>query len=322
VLGSITFSAFALFSVVYLCSNGAQGICLAILNISGRRGVASFCSIFDSLLKLVLVCFVFSYFGGEMIGVLISVAASASIVCFFSNWYFSSCIRVSNFSVVQFKPRLFLVLAKSLPLFLPVFLSALKGVGDRWVLAAYIGVDELAAFTVLLQIGYFPIVLLVGVIQTFIAPKVYALSSCDVDVGYNKLKRFLSFILVGIFILAFIGGGVSILLAGYIFDLFVSKSYGVYAIYLVFFVISAAVTAAGSILHLAVIGIFNSKIAGRLMLISVVFGVFVALTLIIIFGFMGAVAAMLVTSLFSTLLYYSVLYFDVFWSIKGRSFLE
>lgn len=321
VLGGIEFSVIFFFSVVYLCSNGAQGIYLAILNITGRRSVASACSIFDSLLKLILVYLVLNFFGGKMIDVLIAVAASTFVVCFSANRYFNKYIGVSSLPVNQFKSRVFIILAKSLPLFLPVFLAALRGVGDRWVLTSYIGVDELAAFTVLLQIGYFPVILLVGVIQTFVAPKVYALSSSDIETNYNDLRRFLSLILSGIFILAVVGGGIATILAGYIFNLFVGKVYGFYASYLVFFVISGAVTAAGSILHLAVIGVFNSKIAGRLMLISVVFGVFSALALIIMYGFRGGVAAMLVTSFFSTLLYYVVLYFDIARLEKGRSII-
>lgn len=312
VFDSSTDGVIAWSCLAYLCANGGQGIYLNVLNsISDRKSAALF-SILDSVLKLILVFFAFRYFGNEVVYTLISVSAGAFAVFLGVRWY----VRTAYFSGGLPRANLKLIVKHSIiasvPLYLPALLGALRSVGDRWILAAFIGVDELAVFSVLLQLGYFPMLLLVGVVQTFVAPKVYVMCAVKSGAGRGELKVFLLKILSGIFVFACVACAIAIVVADWIFQLFVGKDYAVFSMYLPVFIVSGAFASAGGVLHLAVIGVFETPVVGKLMGVSVLISIVSASLLIVTLGLAGAVAGLVIASAVSALLYWLALYISTF----------
>ncbi len=298
--------------LTYLGANGAQGIYFNILNSLRERKFAALFSILDSVLKLALVYISFWIFDNEFVYVLMAISAGA-FVTFVSLRRYTKKFQISgSFPVSSLHELVKPILLMSLPLYLPTLLGAFKSVGDRWILAAFIGVDELAIFSVLLQIGYLPILLIIGVVQTFVAPKVYALCGLKGRAGFGDLKRFLYKLLFGIFIFATFASGIAVFLADYIFHLFVGKDYRGFSMYLPFFVISGAFTAGAGILHLAVIGVFETRAVGRLMIASVSISIACAYLFIIAWGLVGAIIGLACASAASAFLYWMALHVRVF----------
>ena len=297
---------------VYLFSNAAQGIYFNVFNSISYRKPAALFSMLDSVLKLVLVSIAFRFFGTEVVSTLIAISAGAFVVFFVIRRYVRTRFSLESFSTANLEPMVKHSFKMSLPFYLPVLFGAFKSVADPWILAVFVGLDELAAFNVLLQLGYFPVLLLVGILQTFVAPKIYILCAVQNDVGRAELKAFLFNILFVIFIFSCAAFGVAIVMADLIFHLFVGEYYSSLSMYIPVFVVSGALVAVSSVLLLVVIGSFDTSVVGKLMLVTVVAGVVCSFILIISYGLRGAIAGLLVTSLASTLLYWGALYFGVF----------
>ena len=305
--GVIAWSCF-----LYLCANGAQGIYFNVLNSIRKRKSAALWSILDSLLKLAFVYFGFWFFGHEVVYALISISTGAFFVFLGARWYVLTSFSQGDLPLARLKAgvrRNFLV---SVPLYLPTLLVAFKSVGDRWILAAFIGVDELAAFSVLLQLGYFPMLLLVGIVQTFVAPKIYSLCAIKNRNGRGELKRFLHRLIFGILLFSCISCGVAMLVSDWVFHLFVSEKYSVFSIYLPFFIVSGAFAAAGGVLHVAAIGVFETRVVGKLMILSVLVSIAIVYFFIITWGLVGAIAGLVIASVTSMLLYWVALFIGAF----------
>ena len=305
--GGIAWSCF-----LYLCSNGAQGIYFNVLNSIRKRKSAALLSMLDSVLKLVLVMVGFWFFGYEVVYTLISISTGAFLVFIGVRWYIQTGFSHGDLPLASLKADVRRSFLLSVPLYLPTLLVAFKSVADRWILAAFIGVDELAAFSVLLQIGYFPMLLLVGVVQTFVAPKVYFLCAIKNRNGRLELKRFLHRLIFGILLLACTSCGVAMLISDWVFQLFVGEKYNVFSIYLPFFIVSGAFAAAGGVLHLAAIGAFETRVVGKLMILSVLISIAIVYCFIITWGLLGAIAGLVIASATSMLLYWVALFIGAF----------
>lgn len=297
-----------LICLIYLGANGAQGIYFNLLNSLSERRSAAIYSILDSVFKLMLICVFFWIFENKFVYTLMAISAGAFLV-FFSVRYHVKKYHISGeIPVKSLKDLVKSILLMSLPLFLPTLLGAFKSVGDRWILAAIIGVDELAVYSVLLQIGYFPIILSVGVAQTFVAPKIYGLCGLEGSSGFGDLKQFLHKLLFWIFIFTSVTSCVSIYLADFVFELFVGKVYRDFSLYLPFFVIAGAFAAGAGVLHIAVIGVFETRVVGRLMIASVFVSIAVAYLLIFAWGLIGAIVGLVFASAASAFLYWLALH--------------
>ena len=131
--------------VIYLGSNGAQGIYLNILNAIGQRKWASIGIIADSFIKLTLVAAILNIYESNAFTVIHAIAISSLLAFFLMRQFckkFSSQLPMNeNQRVESTKMLLYL----SLPLVAPSLLTALKGASDKVLMAFFIGVEELAA---------------------------------------------------------------------------------------------------------------------------------------------------------------------------------
>ncbi len=301
--GAVAWSCF-----FYLCANGAQGIYFNVLNIISDRRSAALFSILDSVLKLALVSLVLVLFKSEVVYTLMSISTGAFMVFLLVRFHIGNCYTSGklpmNRLIVMAKQSLIM----SKPLYLPILLVAFKSVGDRWILTAFTGVDELAAYSVLLQIGYFPMVLFIGVVQGFVGPKIYSLSAIESETGFKELKRLVHKLLFGIFIFACIAIGIAIVLSDWIMQVFSGKDYLIFSAYLPLFIVSGALAAAAGILHVGVIGVYKTSVVGRLMISAVLISIASTSLLVITWGLVGAIAGLVIANTASALIYWLALY--------------
>ncbi len=302
----ITVSIYILMGVIYLFSNGAQGIYLNVLNILKQRKWAASGIAADSFVKLVFVYFILLFFERSLIYAILAVAISSFLVFI---WVRSISKKFYSSLAINSIDRLILVkklLILSLPLFAPTLLIALKGVGDKVFMASFIGVEELAAYNVLLQLGFIPMMLVVGVIQTYVSPGIYKLASGGGS-DQKKTVAYINSVVLKISILSVAAIVSSLFLSDIIFRILIGVEYFGYSKFLPYFVMAGALAAMSGLLNVGVIGVFEPKLVGVLMFASVLAGLIVLLISIVMYGFEGGIAGLVLSNLVMMLVFGSAL---------------
>lgn len=292
----------ATMGLIYLASNGAQGIYLNILNTLGERKWAAIGIMADSSVKLIFIASIF-YFHQKSLVVTVQAVAASSLFVFL--WIRKISEKFNNELLMgenELNTASKKIILMSLPLFAPTLLSALKGVGDKAFMIIFIGAEELAAYNVLMQIGFIPIMLIAGVIQTYSGPQIYKLTAAG-NVNKKKTISHIGKIIFYIFLLASATFIASLILSNLIFNTLVGVEYYKYSEYLPYFVLGGALSGISALLNIAVIGAFKSKTAGVLMLASVLSGLIIFIAAIAIFGFQGGVAGLIFSNLIMMIIF-------------------
>jgi O-antigen/teichoic acid export membrane protein len=184
----------------------------------------------------------------------------------------------------------------SLPFFIPSLLTALKGAGDKISMAFYIGVEELAAYNILLQIGFLPMMLFIGVIQTYLSPQIYKLTAVE-NLNRKEVISYLGKVVFKILILASIMIIASDVLSELIFGILVGVEYLNYSKFLPYFVLAGAFSGISSLLNIGIIGALKSRSVGILMSISILSGLLIFIVFIEGFGFEGGIAGLVFSNM-------------------------
>jgi O-antigen/teichoic acid export membrane protein len=298
---------FIFFGSIYLFSNGGNGIYLAILNVLQKRKQFCLLSLLDSFLKIAFCVILMSINGVGINGAIFAICLPAFILYFIVEKYITGLCNV-NFSNIKNNKKLFLfskkILIISIPIILPVALTAFKGGIDRWVVAALIGVEELAAFSILMQLGFMPVIMFMGMIQTFVAPKIYGLCCFNNKESKVHLFSYLKKLFLFVTLLSFAAIAFTFFFAQSLMNLVVSSEYLSYSNFLPLFVISGSITSIVGILNLVAIGIMESRDSGKTMLFSALASVAFMLIFTIWLGFVGAVFGVLLGAVFSVFIYF------------------
>lgn len=293
--GVLGFGLYIFAGAVYLASNGVQGIYLNILNILKKRKWGAIGVSLDSLVKLVLVYFFIFVFEASTTSAVLAVAVSSLIVFFWVRSICRKCYRSINIRPSEKSNVMKSLLLMSLPLAVPAILVALKSMADKLFVASFIGVEELAVYNVLLQLGFVPMVILMGIIQTYVSPDIYKFTS-DEFKSSKHIFRYIGKILI----FTFFGVGCVVVLSfglsDFIFLYLVGFEYSSYANLLPFFVIAGGVSGVANILNVVVIGEFKSNVVGVIIFVSVVISFIIQFVLIAINAFDGAVAGLVVSN--------------------------
>jgi O-antigen/teichoic acid export membrane protein len=292
--------------VIYLGANGAQGIYLNILNAIGVRKWASIGIMLDSFVKLSLVSVVFTISNNGIAATIIAVAFSSFLVFvgvrYISKKFSSSLLMESNEIFASVKSLFFL----SLPLFFPALLTALKGVSDKVFMVLFIGVEELAAYNVLLQIGFIPMMLTIGVIQTYITQNIYKLTAVKC-IHQKEVVIYIGKICLYILLFMCIVVGMSLIFSDLVFGILVGDEYLKYAKHMPYFILAGTLSGIAGLMNIGVIGAFQTKIASFLMFFAILFGLIIFSISIAIYGFEGGVAGLIFSNLIMIIFFGSAL---------------
>lgn len=294
---------------LYLLANGAQGVYINIFNATRKRKVAALLLMVDSLIKFLMVISFLHFFGNDANNVLSSIAIGAITSFFVMRLYMGNKIIKIKISTAKIKNLHSKYLLLSIPILLPTILNALRSVGDRWVLTVLIGLDELAAYSVLLQIGYLPIILIIGVFQTYIGPSIYEL--CESKDAEN-LKKFLIKIISMTIVVSLFSGFFAYIFSEIIFKIFVSQKYNPYSVFLPVFAFAASISAGAAIMQNIVFGYFDTRISSAVILFANMAGILIALILTYFFNFVGAALGLGVMALTSFLVFSSIMIAKLF----------
>lgn len=285
---------------LYLLANGAQGVYLNALNAVRERRTAAFFLIIDSFMKLTGVIFFIYFFKSNANSVLASIAIGSIISILILRYYLNEKRNLKPYSEIKSKALFFEYFKLSLPILIPTLVISTKSVVDRWFIAGFIGLDGLAAHSVLMQIGFFPIILAFGVVQTYLGPVIYEL--CTIK-NIKKLQKLIMYLILTTFLFSVVAGLATLLLSDFIFKILVGESYAQYSKYLPIFVIAASVTAAAAVMQNVIFGYFNTNKSGAIIFWSNIIGMFFAILLIYNYNFDGASLGLVVMGLVPLVMY-------------------
>ena len=288
---------------IYLITNGAQGIYLNVLNLTGERKTASLLSILDSILKFFLIYFSLSLFINNTSVVLAATAVggliSFAVIKFglFREKDRPTTLKVSDGLLAKQN------LLQSFPLMLPTALTALKTVSDRWILTVFVGVNDLSIYSVLLQIGFSPMILILGIAQTFYGARIYEVSSGNLEQNFFKVRKFVFSICLKIMLISCFCILISFIFSDSLFRLFISPKYLAAATYLPLFVLCGAVAAINGIIYVALVSMYNTSIIGKFMLYSTIAGALGSGVLVLVYDFTGAIIGLVFINLLTLVVY-------------------
>lgn len=285
---------------IYLAANGAFGMYVNVLNAIRERKNASIFLMADTLGKLFAITLAVFIFKDRLDYVFMGIALSAIMLVVFLRSFISKRFRVDMAGRQQKCRDLKSTVIDSLPLIIPSSFMALKMYGDRWILAGFMGVEELAGFSVLLQLGYLPMILILGVVQTYVMPTIYNLAETKNSI---MLLIYLKTIVFKIVIFSLAIATVSMTLSGWIFGLIVGNIYQEYSYYLSMFVVSGAATAISTILYVALIACFSTHKVAKMATMAVLLSLVSTFILVALIGFFGAVVGLLSSSI-ATMFFY------------------
>lgn len=297
---------------MYLLANGAQGIYLNVLNSIGKRKFAALFAILDSILKLALAFLFLNMLQGSLNIVLQSISLSALLVFGIIRNFIERIMSLDKAPALKIREAVQENFLICLPLLFPTLLNASRSIGDRWLLAAFMGIDELAIYSVLLQIGYLPMILIFGVAQTYLGPKIYRICKLQNSIDYAILKKLLFSILLTTIIASIISSVVALATANFIFDMFIGSNYKIFSGYLPIFVIAGSLTASAGLLQLVVFGLFDTRISSKLISLSIGFSLVLTFVLIYIFQFRGAIAGLVMSGLIPLFIFSIAVYRKLF----------
>ena len=295
----------------YLCATAAQGVYINLLNSCGDRKSAAIFSVADSVLKVGLVASFLLLFTSSLINILAGISISTFFVFLIMRRYIRRHYSFEKKPIIELKLLAKKSILISMPLYLPIIFVAFKSVSDRWLLTSFTGVDELAIYSVLLQIGYSPVMLFFGVVQTYFAPKIYQISADHSAKGRKELRQFIGKIFLSVFIFTFTAVIVSIFISKWLLSVLTGPAYHGLDVYMPIFVASGGLAALAGILQVVAIGALEVKSVGRLMYLSVLLSVGILLIALTGWGFIGAVAALPITGAVFVLLYWLRIYYEL-----------
>jgi O-antigen/teichoic acid export membrane protein len=296
---------------IYLSANGAHGIYINLLNALKLRGWAALGITADSFVKVSMVILIFSLIDCSFAAAAQAVAVSSLLVFVIMQRVGLRFVRSHLVSAdKQWLPAKQLIVL-SLPLVAPSILTALKGIGDKVFMASFVGIEQLAAYNVLLQLGFIPMMLIVGVIQTYVSPNIYILSARGDAIDRRKLLVYLKSIVMRISIVSLLAVMAAVLLSDAIFKSAVGFKYVEYGKYLPYFVLAGSLSGIAGLLNLTAIGVLKSNRVGIVMFLTVLIGLILSMVVIAVSGFIGAVIGLIFSNLFMLFVFGAFVYHAV-----------
>jgi O-antigen/teichoic acid export membrane protein len=294
----------AVFAVLF----GSNAALNAVLNGARRRSLVAFNSVVDAWLKIALAVLAIKLFGSSATSVLTAYAVSLSLVML-HQLYRVSQLREPGLVTAQQK--------WSHEMFTFAWPASVWGiftwaqlVADRWSLQTFYSTAEVGLYSVVLQLGYFPMSLLLGMLGTFLTP-----------IFFNRTNDRLQHIdqsQDAIWLRIFWGGiGVSALAAliawgakGLVFDLFTAEGFRAMSIYLPTMVLAGGLYGTASLLQVRLMAHMRMIPLAKIMITTALLGVGLTFSLASVWGIAGVVMAKFLFSLayLAALAYVTIFY--------------
>lgn len=301
-LGLIGYShwiSVALAAMLLAVLGGYDGILNGIQNAARQRAIVAMHSGLDAWLKIGLAVALLRWFGTSSTAVILGFAASAFLVTLSQLIFLRRTIR--PLAPTSPRPKIGDWLSKiwvySWPFSTWGIFTWMQQVSDRWALGLYENTQDVGLYTVVFQLGYTPITIVLGLSMTFLAPILYQRAGDATSATRNKnVSQIVWRITNSALFLTIIAVLVTSFLHQEIFYWLVAPDYRQVSYLLPWIVLAGGLFAAGQLLSIKMF----SEMASRKLLfpkiISALFGVGVNLVGVYFFGVHGVVAGIIVFS--------------------------
>jgi O-antigen/teichoic acid export membrane protein len=174
---------------------------------------------------------------------------------------------------------------------------------DRWALQAFASTQDVGYYAALFQIGYYPIMLLSGVLVQWMGPILFERAGDGSDVERtakaSSMNRVLLVLTAGI---TLVGSSITWGLHDQIFRVLVAMEYGAVSPYLPWMVLSGGLFAVGQTMSLELMAETDSRSLIVPKVVTAVFGIGANVIGAALYGIVGVIGANLITALIYLLL--------------------
>lgn len=234
----------------------------AIQNAARQRVVVAFHGGIESWVKIALAVLLILLFGPSEITVVASYIL-ATVVILGSQLFFFGRLNKGKLSVVEDKTRnqwIQRMWIYSKPFAIFNLFTWAQASSDRWALETFSSSTEVGFFAALMQVGYTPIAMAVGLLVSFVGPILHQRSGDALDHNRNKEVHRASWILTFICLAATaVAFFVMLGLHEWIFSLLVAPNYRSVSYLLPWIVLAGGFFAAGQVLVLKIMSDMNSS---------------------------------------------------------------
>lgn len=274
-----------LFAVLF----GTNAALNAVLNGARRRSLVALNSVVDAWLKIGLAIMAIQLFGSTATSVLTAYAVSLSLVLV-HQIYRVRQLQDTGLSSEQHKWTHEMFMFAWPASVWGVFTWA-QLVVDRWSLQFFYSTAEVGLYSVALQLGYFPISLIMGMMWTFMTPIVFEKNrskSTSLDKDQDSTWSRLLYFGLGATIIA---GLLAYLLKDYVYSLFVAKSFWSVSKYFPVLVVAGGLFGTATLLQIRLMSHMRMLQLATIMIASALVGISATLVLTYFYGIAGVVVS-------------------------------
>lgn len=276
---------------------GTSAALNAVLNGARNRKIVATSSILDTWFRVVLALLAMSWFGATATVVLLAYCLGLVVVVARQIFHVRLLLHSeeNNRKKIDASNREWSreILIFALPIsFWGIFTWAQQA-ADRWALEAFRSTVEVGFYGVLLQLGFFPMTVLMGVLGTFLAPIIFEKTddqSRSIKREHDLVWRKLLYILLGFSSLAAL---VAYLGTDWLLILLVSESYRHVGPLLPLMVLAGGFYGTAGLLSMRLMSHMRTVQLARIMISSSVIGVVLIAFMTLYYGILGTVLAKL-----------------------------
>lgn len=287
--------AVTVFAVLF----GTNAALNAVFNGARRRRLVALNSAVDAWLKICLAVLAIHLFGPNPLAVLAAYALSLILILCNQFYRLHRLSREQEVTSQQSRPRLW---GKEMLLFAApasawgVFTWA-QQVADRWALQTFYSAADVGLYSVVLQIGYFPMVLLMGMLGTFLTPIFFQKTDDQAKQISQEQNAWWHLVLLVGAAFSVAAAAVAFLLKDRLFTLLVSEEYWSVSKYLPVMVLAGGLFGAGNLMAVRLISHMRMVQLAKVMIGTALVGIVLIFALTSVFGLPGTVFAKLMFAL-------------------------
>lgn len=293
--GQLYWLPMVLAALGFATTTGLSSILSGMQGAARQRAVVAMHQGLESWLRFLLAVWVIGWLGQQshwgMLGYFCS-----SLLVLFSQWFcFTKTLPVGGFTlsdqgaVPHWRQEIWQF---SWPFMTFGLFTWAQFASDRWALGIFGDTQQVGMYSVLFQLGYYPISLLTGMAVQFIAPILFKWAGDAKDAQRNAtVSRFsqrLALLAIGMTLLFF---GLSVVLHPLIFQIFVATEYRSISYLFPWMVLSGGVYAAGQTLSLDLLSQMKTRDIIPVKTVTALVGIALNFGVTAKFGLPGTVAA-------------------------------
>lgn len=249
-------------AIVLLQLTNFNGILSSIQNSARQRQIVALHSGIDPWLRIALVVAVFALAGSNEATAIVGYAAASLLVLLSQAFFARRLVPQAAATTDEAEQRMWLgaMWAYSQPFVLFNIFTWAQSSSDRWALQAYVSTHDVGLYSALMQLGFTPITIVIGLLTSFVGPILNQRSGDATDHKRNANVHRISWLLTGLCLaLTVIAVLVAMLLHSVIFSLLVAPQYRAISYLLPWVLLAGGLVAAGQVLTLKLMSEMNTK---------------------------------------------------------------